>query len=225
MTANVSPPHFDSVALQRLAEGRHHDPHNILGSHERSGKRTFLAYLPATREARIEGGPALQRLPGSDFFWCAAPAGGLERHPALLRLRDDGIEERRIDPYGFLPSVEQADLALFGSGGHAEAWKLLGAHPAHLDGVEGVRFAVWAPNAERVSVVGPFCEWDGRRLPMRSMGGSGVWELFVPGLATGEVYKFEIRNRDTGGVELKTDPYARAMELRPSTASLVCGGS
>jgi 1,4-alpha-glucan branching enzyme len=110
---------------------------------------------------------------------------------------------------------------LFASGQHVEAWRMLGAHPASYDGVPGVRFAVWAPNAERVSVVGPFCEWDGRRLPMRVLGGSGVWELFVPGLAIGEIYKFELRNRTTGAVEVKTDPYAFAMEMRPATAGLV----
>ncbi len=225
MIATATPPHFDREALRRIAEGRHHDPHSVLGLHDRVGKALFLAYLPATREARIVDGPGLQRLPGSDFYWCAPPAAGLPAHPLLWRQTDQGSESRRIDPYGFKPSVEDPDLALFSSGGHAEAWKLLGAHPAQFDGIEGVRFAVWAPNAERVSVVGPFCEWDGRRLPMRSLGDSGIWELFVPGLATGEVYKFEIRNRGTGGVELKTDPYARSMEMRPSTASLVCGGS
>jgi 1,4-alpha-glucan branching enzyme len=98
---------------------------------------------------------------------------------------------------------------------------MLGAHPARIDGIDGVRFAVWAPNAERVSVVGLFCDWDGRRLPMRVLGGSGVWELFLPGLAVGEIYKFEILSRHTGQVELKTDPYARAMEMRPATASIV----
>ena len=90
-----------------------------------------------------------------------------------------------------------------------------------FDGVPGVRFAVWAPNAERVSVVGPFCDWDGRRLPMRVLGGSGVWELFIPGLAVGAIYKYEIRSRRTGEVVLKTDPYARAMEMRPATAAIV----
>jgi 1,4-alpha-glucan branching enzyme len=98
---------------------------------------------------------------------------------------------------------------------------MLGAHPARIDGIDGVRFAVWAPNAERVSVVGLFCEWDGRRLPMRVLGGSGIWELFLPGLAVGEIYKFEILSRHTGEVVLKTDPFARAMEMRPATASIV----
>jgi 1,4-alpha-glucan branching enzyme len=92
-----------------------------------------------------------------------------------------------------------------------------------LDGVNGTRFAVWAPNAERVSVVGSFCDWDGRRYPLRSLGSSGVWELFLPGIGNGEVYKFEIRNRDTGALVLKSDPYARCGEYRPATASIVAG--
>ncbi len=134
---------------------------------------------------------------------------------------DDGLRHQRVDPYSFAPSVSSSDLALFASGGHVEAWRMLGAHPASFDGVAGIRFAVWAPNAERVSVVGPFCQWDGRRLPMRVLGSSGVWELFVPGLAVGTIYKYEIRSRVTGSVELKTDPFAQAMEKRPATAAIV----
>ena len=88
-----------------------------------------------------------------------------------------------------------------------------------------MRFTVWAPDAERVSVVGPFSRWDGRRYPMRTLGGSGVWELFIPGLAAGELYKFEIRNRHTGEILLKSDPVARSAELRPATASIVTAPS
>jgi 1,4-alpha-glucan branching enzyme len=98
---------------------------------------------------------------------------------------------------------------------------MLGAHPAVFDGIGGVRFAVWAPNAGRVSLVGPFCDWDGRRLPLRVLGSSGIWELFVPGLALGELYKFEVRNRDSGAVVVKSDPFAFATEMRPATAAIV----
>ncbi|MGC4028899.1 MAG: 1,4-alpha-glucan branching protein GlgB [Steroidobacteraceae bacterium] len=157
----------------------------------------------------------------TDFFSAELPRADAPRHPVLIWEDDQGHRHRRIDPYSFAPSLSEADLALFASGGHAESWRMLGAHAASFDGIAGIRFAVWAPNAERVSVVGPFCDWDGRRLPMRVLGSSGVWELFVPGLAVGELYKFEIRNRTTGSVEVKTDPYARAMELRPATASIV----
>ena len=181
----------------------------------------MLAYLPDAESAWITDGPLLARLPGSDCFHWQGTSHSLARHPQLQWQDATGHRSARIDPYSFAPTVSAADLALFASGGHAEAWKLLGAHPARFDDVQGVRFAVWAPNAARVSVVGPFCNWDGRRLPMRALGDSGVWELFIPGLEVGQIYKFELRNRDTGGVELKGDPYARAMELRPYTASIV----
>jgi 1,4-alpha-glucan branching enzyme len=173
------------------------------------------------REASLADGRPLARAGKSDFFELQVPAGGLEDHPRLAWIDSAGRRHERVDPYSFLPTLSPPDLALFASGNHAEGWRMLGAHPAVLDGIPGVRFAVWAPNAGRVSVVGPFCDWDGRRLPMRVLGASGVWELFVPGLALGELYKFELRNRDTGGVEVKTDPYAFAMELRPATAGIV----
>ena len=209
------------AGIERIAAGQHHDPHSLLGCHEKDGSTIVLAYLPDAASAWIADGPPLQRLTGTDFFHWQGTAPGLARHPLLQWQDAAGHVSARIDPYSFAPTVSPADLALFASGAHAEAWKLLGAHPARFDDVQGVRFAVWAPNAARVSVVGPFCNWDGRRLPMRALGDSGVWELFIPGLAVGQIYKFELRNRDTGGVELKGDPYARAMELRPSTASIV----
>jgi 1,4-alpha-glucan branching enzyme len=180
-----------------------------------------LAYLPATRTARLADGRELTRLPDSDFFALHAAPGSLGAHPRIAWTDAHGRQHERADPYSFAPTLSHADLALFASGNHVEAWRMLGAHPASFDGVEGVRFAVWAPNAERVSVVGPFCDWDGRRLPMRVLGASGVWELFVPGLALGELYKFELRNRGTGQVGVKTDPYALAMERRPATAGIV----
>jgi 1,4-alpha-glucan branching enzyme len=207
--------------LIRIADGRHHDPHSVLGAHDAGVKTVVSAYLPCTRSARIAGGAAFTRVGHSDFFVAEVAPGSLPRHPSIEWIDDRGARRERIDPYSFLPSLSGADLALFGSGGYAEAWRMMGAHAANFDGVQGIRFAVWAPNAERVSVVGPFCDWDGRRLPMRVLGHSGVWELFVPGLAVGELYKFELRNRETGRVESKTDPYARAMELRPATASIV----
>ena len=179
------------------------------------------AYLPGSLRVELEDGRELVRIDETDFFELPVEAGSVGTHPRLVRIDDAGQRQERMDPYSFGPTLSAADLALFASGGHVEAWRMMGAHPSRFDGVDGVRFAVWAPNAERVSVVGPFCDWDGRRLPMRVLGGSGVWELFIPGLAVGEVYKFEIRSRHTGTVELKSDPYARAIEMRPATASLV----
>ena len=124
------------------------------------------------------------------------------------------------DAYRFLPTIGDMDLYLFGEGTHRRLWTVLGAHPRTVDGVAGVAFAVWAPNAQRVSVVGDFCRWDGRRYPMRRLGAAGVWELFIPGLGPGTRYEFELITRE-GAVRRKSDPYAFKMEQSPGTASLV----
>jgi 1,4-alpha-glucan branching enzyme len=146
--------------------------------------------------------------------------------PPRYRLiwRDTGhLDHIAHDPYSFPPQISDFDLHLFGEGRHRHAHRFLGAHHHEVDGIAGVLFAVWAPNAERVSVVGDFNHWDGRRHPMRVRGGSGVWELFIPDLAAGGLYKFEIRNRHTGVVFLKSDPYGHYFELRPGTASVLVG--
>ena len=206
--------------LRRIAAGRHHDPHAVLGAHLRGGRLTLLAYLPAAQAARAAD-CELERLPDSDFFcWQGAP-GRLPAHYPLNWTDGHGASRARFDPYSFAPAIDVAHLAAFTEGHHTSAWQLLGAKRMNIDGIDGVRFSTWAPNAERVSVVGPFCDWDGRRFPMRVLGSSGVWELFIPGLEAGELYKFEIRNRATGEVRLKTDPYGRGTEQRPGTASLV----
>jgi 1,4-alpha-glucan branching enzyme len=207
--------------LQRIADGRHHDPHTVLGRRDGAVTTLFRFYSPATRSARLADGTMLKRRARSDFFEVKLKPSALPPHPHLQWTDDQGVDHERIDPYCFAPTLSEADLKLFSSGGHVEAWRMLGAHAAVFDDVPGVRFAVWAPNAERVSLVGPFCNWDGRSLPMRVLGSSGVWEIFIPGLAVGAIYKYEIRSRATGEVVLKTDPYARQMEMRPATAAMV----
>ncbi|MBL8489355.1 MAG: 1,4-alpha-glucan branching enzyme, partial [Rhodocyclaceae bacterium] len=126
-----------------------------------------------------------------------------------------------MDPYAFPPEPSEHDLFLFGQGTLFQAQDFLGANSAERRGVAGICFRVWAPNAERVSVVGEFNRWDGRIHPMGSLGGSGIWELFIPELAIGSLYKFEIRNRHTGAIMVKSDPYAREWEMRPATAARV----
>ena len=144
------------------------------------------------------------------------------RGPTSLRIHPaKGDSYVQWEPYCFAPLLSDHDLYLFSQGKLNQAWRMLGAAASTVDEVEGVRFAVWAPNAERVSVVGDFNAWDGRRHPMRARGSSGVWELFIPGLKAGDLYKYEIRQRDSGDIYVKTDPYAQAFELRPSTAAQV----
>jgi 1,4-alpha-glucan branching enzyme len=210
-------------ALARLLACRHHDPFSLLGRHPvKDGQIVVRALLPGTESARVSpAGPELRRLDGTDLFVWEGPATAVPIR-YQLRLRDGGGRERTIhDPYVFPPQLREADLAAFNGGTHDRAWTFLGSHPWEVDGVAGVLFAVWAPNAERVSVVGDFNGWDGRWHPMRVRGGSGVWELFIPGVAPGALYKYEIRNRDTGELLLKADPFGQCQELRPATASVV----
>jgi 1,4-alpha-glucan branching enzyme len=213
--------------LRRLAEGRHHDPHGVLGRHDHGAHDDETAYvllhIPSAHDVRIEGRIEAERLPDTDFFVASDARAELPRHYRVSWRDSHGDAFEQIDPYSFPPLLDAREVESWSRGQHRAAWRFLGAHVLTSDGVSGVRFAVWAPNAERVSVVGPFCRWDGRRYPLRVLGASGVWEIFIPGLTAGELYKFEIRNRETGAISLKSDPFARAAELRPATASVVTG--
>jgi len=209
------------LELQKIIEARHHDPFAILGKHTVAGRTIVRAYLPSAEIATIaEGNLPMQRIEGTDIFeW-----RGNEQIPAHYRLiwRDKGhCEHITHDTYCFPPQLSDFDMHLFGEGKHWHAYRFLGAHVHEVDGIGGVLFAVWAPNAERVSVVGDFNDWDGRAHPMRSHGDNGIWELFIPDIAAGTLYKFEIRNRQTGQVFYKSDPYALQFERRPGTSSIV----
>ncbi len=211
-----------SSDLQRITEARHHDPFAVLGKHRNHDSEIVRAYLPGASAVTIlDGELAMRRLDGSDFFeWRGAPGTVPDRY----RLRLDWGQGRSgvtYDPYCFPPQIPDFDLHLFNEGKHWHAYQFLGAHPRTVDGIDGVLFATWAPNAARISVVGDFNQWDGRCHPMRVRGGTGVWELFIPGLGPGTLYKFELRNRDSGYIYLKSDPYGQQFELRPSTASVV----
>jgi 1,4-alpha-glucan branching enzyme len=145
---------------------------------------------------------------------------GRKAFPYELRAVYEGGNTRTWqDPYAFGPKLAEADLSRFNAGDDPSAYEALGAHPHTIDGTSGIHFAVWAPNARWVSVVGNFNHWDGRRHQMRVVGSSGVWEIFVPDLGAGELYKYEIKTRE-GHLSLKADPYAFAAELRPKTASV-----
>ncbi|OGA64862.1 MAG: 1,4-alpha-glucan branching enzyme [Betaproteobacteria bacterium RIFCSPLOWO2_12_FULL_67_28] len=212
--------------VQRLCAGRLHEPHAFLGPQRDAGGRPVVrVFDPLARAAWIE------TCDGWRQAAAAGPAGLFLVHaetPRPYRVRfegEGGALREAFDPYCFAPAISDHDLYLFNAGQLTEAWRTLGAHPLAVEGVAGTRFAVWAPNAERVSVVGEFNRWDGRAHPMTVRGASGVWELFLPGIAPGALYKFEIRNGDTGTIHLKADPYARAGELRPGTASRVAAPS
>ncbi len=213
--------------LQQIAEARYHDPFEVLGRHVQDDQAQVCVFLPHAQQARIvtpTADMAMQRIPRSDFFeWKGSAAEVAERYQ-IAWTDAAGRENCDYDPYCFPPLLAEFDLHLFGEGSHWHSYRFLGAHPRLIDDIQGVLFAVWAPNAERVSVVGDFNRWDGRVHPMRSRGGSGVWELFIPGLQAGALYKFELRTR-AGAVLLKTDPYGNQFQLRPETACLITADS
>ncbi len=214
--------------LIRLLEGRHHDPFSVLGVHPTGSGRVVVRTLqPEAEQVRIGGaeGPLMQRLWDGPLFEWTGEAHLVAAHPVMHCRTHDGHVYEVIEPYSFAPQLTDFDLYLFGEGKHWHAWRFLGSRPHTVDGVEGALFAVWAPNAERVSVVGDFNNWDGRRHPMRIRGGSGVWEVFIPQLRAGELYKYELRNRHNGEIFLKSDPYARHFELRPNTSSRIAADS
>jgi 1,4-alpha-glucan branching enzyme len=210
--------------LERIAQARHHDPFSVLGKHRDQDLDLVRVFMPQADEVTIaEGNVRLDRIPDTDIFeWRGAP-GTVPDHYHLV-WNDSGQHEHIAhDPYSFPPQLPDFDLHLFSEGRHHHAYRVLGGHVHSVDEVSGILFAVWAPNAERVSVVGEFNQWDGRRHPMRVRGGSGVWELFIPDLEAGCLYKYEIRNQKSGEILLKTDPYAQAFEVRPQTASIIAG--
>jgi 1,4-alpha-glucan branching enzyme len=207
--------------LRRLADGRHHHPHGVLGPHRMGEDVVVVAYLPHAATATVEDSTPLERIADSSVFVATSRADALQPRYRIAWTDGAGQRWQQHDPYAFPLVLDGAELARLGAGAHHDLWRCLGAHVVGRDGVHGVRFAVWAPNAERVSVVGPFCLWDGRRFPMSNRGASGVWELFVPDIGAGELYKFEIRHRESGALFLKSDPCARAAERRPATASRV----
>lgn len=221
-----------SSILDHLIRGECWDPFSVLGPHVRngsSGPETFVrVFLPEAAAAMVvpveSHGPAIpmtNKNPAG-IFEATCPA---ELKSADYRIRVTDLRGRvteRHDPYAFSPVLTDYDLYLFGEGSFYKAYDKLGAQVCTHGTVKGVNFVVWAPNAMRVSVVGSFNEWDGRRLPMRSCGSTGLWELFVPDLPEGELYKFEIRPRNSEICLLKADPYATQGELRPQTASVIC---
>lgn len=211
-----------------IAAGRHGDPFAILGPHRLDDVLIIRAFVPGAETvaaAAASGDWRLKLEPNGDsgLFEGRLP-GAWSRHDAYRLSAQRGSERWSWDdPYRFGPTWGPIDDHLLVAGDHRRLWEKLGAHPTEHEGARGVRFAVWAPRAARVSVTGGFNAWDGRRHPMRKRIDSGVWELFIPDLAQGEAYKFEIIARDGRLLPLKADPFGFAAEMRPSTASVVQG--
>jgi 1,4-alpha-glucan branching enzyme len=220
----TSPLNVPDPDLARLARGEHHDPHAILGAHPAVGGTVVRSFHPDASAADLvaPNGGTHPMEPIGHGVW-AALVDDLAPGQFAYRVRftfPDGNTWERDDPYRFGPTIGEVDLHLIGEGTHERLYDVLGAHPRTHEGVVGVSFAVWAPNARSVRIVGDFDRWDGRLLPLRSMGASGVWEIFVPGIGAGELYKYEVLGRD-GTLRLKADPLAFSMQVRPETASRV----
>jgi 1,4-alpha-glucan branching enzyme len=160
------------------------------------------------------------RLPDSDFFEWQGDIASLGKHYQLKWTDKSNYEHTQYDPYSFDAQISDFDLHLFSEGKLLKCYNVLGSHEVEVDGIKGMLFATWAPNAERVSVIGDFNQWDGRCHPMRVRGGSGVWELFIPGIHAGSLYKYELLNRQSGEILEKIDPYCQQYEFRPATASI-----
>jgi len=208
--------------LDKISLASHHDPFRVLGNQNDHRDEFLLFYSPDTSQLSItEKKIPTTRLLQSDFFVCSEQLNEIDEHYLLTRTDINNNITSLFDPYSFKPQIPDFDLHLFSEGKHIHIYRILGAHSKTINGIHGVLFATWAPNASRVSVIGNFNDWDGRRHPMCSRGHNGIWELFIPGLTAAMLYKFEIRNRDTHAVQSKSDPYAQQLELRPRTASVI----
>ncbi|MCD7778096.1 MAG: 1,4-alpha-glucan branching enzyme, partial [Clostridiales bacterium] len=217
------------LELQRVVSADCGDPHHILGMHEieKDGKSALVVRVlnPQAKEVSVIDDKKgteypLEKIHQDGFF-----EGYIKGRKKWFKYRlkttnHDGSEWETYDPYSFEPQISEYDCFLFAQGNHYEIYKKLGANVATVDGVEGVVFGVWAPNAKRVSVIGDFNDWDARRNQMRELYSEGIWEIFIPGLKNFDRYKYEIKTPE-GTTLQKQDPYGVMCELRPSTSSLV----
>ena len=215
---------MDWAGIEELVYSEAPEPQNLLGPHITESGLLIQAFIPTAAEITV-------KLIGSDkeypmemqdeagFFAVLLPRKSLADYWLKVKY-DDGSEESLRDPYAFASQYSEAELKKFDAGIYYDVYKKMGAHPMEIKGVKGVYFSVWAPAAMRVSVVGDFNRWDGRRHPMKRLGSVGVSELFIPGLEEGAIYKYEIKSR-RGEPMLKADPYGNYAELRPNTASVV----
>jgi 1,4-alpha-glucan branching enzyme len=215
--------------LQSLVELRHRSPHELLGMHPLGDGSGLVVRALIPNAAKIEIQPVhekdkprirLERIPQTDLFEGMTNAANRVYAYDLVVTDSRGTVRRTRDPYSFLPTLGESDLFLFGKGDERRIYEKLGAQLRTIDGLPGASFAVWAPNAQRVSVVGDFNNWDGRFHPMRLLGASGVWEIFIPGVGEGAHYKFEIRDAH-GHIKLNTDPCGFFFETAPKNAAIL----
>jgi 1,4-alpha-glucan branching enzyme len=224
--ADVTTKHADTDgAGEAIVHAAHHDPFGYLGMHRDDDGLIVRAFLPSAHAVAVVHAVSgadvakFERIHRDGLF--AARVKSTSPFPYRLRVETGSGAELIDDPYRFPPVLGPLDLHLIAEGNHFELYRKLGAHEVTIEGVAGVVFAVWAPNARRVSVVGPFNEWDGRRHPLRCHYGAGIWEIFLPGLGAGTLYKFEIKAPSGEVLPLKADPVALRAEHPPSTASIV----
>src|SRR6266404_3106709 len=207
--------------LEAIIGGYHGDPFRVLGPHSSANGWVVRAFLPQAMDADVlVAGTTypMRKVRTEGLFEAELPK---DPGPYELQLTPwNGIDIEIDDPYRFPPLLSDFDLHLHGEGTHYESYRTLGAHLAECENIEGVRFAVWAPNAEIVSVVGDFNDWDERRHPMRLRTG-GIWEIFLPRVTEGDGYKYAVRSRFQGYHQQKADPYGFAFEVPPKSATLV----
>jgi len=213
-------PALDGADRGRLLAGDHHAPHDVLGARPIPGGVLVRALRPFARSVTVlaEGVRAELSDDGNGFFSGVLPVKEVPVYRLQVAYDDNTIEVD--DPYRFWPALGDLDLHLIGEGRHEELWRALGSEPMEHQGVAGTRFTVWAPNARGVRVSGDFNYWDGTGFPMRSLGSTGVWELFLPGVGEGALYKYDICRPD-GSHTVRADPMARHTEVPPATASVV----
>ena len=228
-TPYPAPMILSNSELESLIQARHSHPHQLLGMHPLGDGSGLVARAFAPHASSVEVIPIhdprqprfkLKRIhPAGVFEGTTKDATHVYAYD-LAVTDSHGHRRQQRDPYSFFPSLGETDLFLFGQGNENRIYDKLGAHLREVDGVRGTSFAVWAPDAQRVSVVGEFNNWDGRVHPLRNLGSSGVWEIFLPGVGEGTLYKYEIRNTH-GQIVLKTDPYGFFFEAAPKNASIV----
>ena len=213
----------DHGAIEAIVHARHGDPFSVLGPHPIASGTAIRTFVPGADSIVVlarDTGLVIGELARFDDagFWSGSVALAV---PYRLRMTSGATSREMDDPYSFPQILGDLDIYLLGEGRHRDFAAILGAHVTKIDDVPGTRFAVWAPNARRVSVVGNFNAWDGRRHPMRLRQGSGVWELFLPGVEAGAIYKYELVGPDGSLLPLKADPVAQATERPPATGSIV----